>query len=251
MEDELIEYCIRIGDTSLIAGQRLTEWCGHGPILEEDIAISNIALDLIGQARLIYSFAAGLKKGDTTEDDIAFGRDANEFKNFLLAEQPNGDFGKTILKQYLISVFQFHQYSLLQHSSNEHLKAFAIKSLKEVTYHVRHTGEWVLRLGDGTDESRKKMQDSLNELWLYTDDLFDTDELEMSLVSQKIAADAEQVKQLWCKQVINLLLEATLDIPATKNFLRKGSRRGIHTEYLGYILAEMQFLYRAYPGAKW
>lgn len=251
MEEELIEYCIRLGDTSLVAGQRLTEWCGHGPILEEDIAISNIALDLIGQSRLIYSYAAQLKNDGSTEDDLAFGRDANEFKNFLLAEQTNGDFGKTIIKQYLISVFQFHQYNLLQQSSNIQLAAFAAKSLKEVTYHVRHTGEWVLRLGDGTEHSHERMQTALNELWLYIDDLFETDTLEVNLASKKIAADVTQIKELWTKQVTGLLREATLTIPATVNFLRKGSRKGIHTEQLGYLLAEMQFLYRAYPGAKW
>lgn len=251
MEAELIEYCIRVGDTSLIAGQRLTEWCGHGPILEEDIAISNIALDLIGQSRLIYAHVAELKNDGSSEDDIAFGRDASEFKNFLMAEQTNGDFAKTILRQYLISVYQYHQYNLLQQSTNQFLSAFAAKSLKEVTYHVRHTGEWVLRLGDGTDESHLRMQSALNELWLFIDDFFDADALETNLAEKKISANISQIKQLWIKQVTQLLADATLTIPITQNFLRKGSRKGIHTEQLGYILAEMQFLYRAYPDAKW
>lgn len=251
MEAELIEYCTRLGDTSLIAGQRLTEWCGHAPILEEDIAISNIALDLIGQARLVYAYVAELKNDGSSEDDIAFARDDSEFKNFLIAEQTNGDFGKTILKQYLISVYQFHQYSLLQQSNNQFLAAFAAKSLKEVTYHVRHTGEWVLRLGDGTNESKARIQESLNELWLFIDDLFDSDDLETNLAVKKTAADVSIIKDRWYKQVKELLTEATLSIPNAQNFLRKGSRKGIHTERLGYILAEMQFLYRAYPGAKW
>ncbi|MBK7855579.1 MAG: phenylacetate-CoA oxygenase subunit PaaC [Bacteroidetes bacterium] len=251
MEAELIEYCTRLADTSLIVGQRLTEWCGHGPILEEDIALSNIALDLIGQSRLVYAHVSELKNDGTSEDDIAFGRDANEFKNFLLAEQTNGDFGKTILRQYLISVYQYHQYTLLQQSTNQFLSAFAAKSLKEVTYHVRHSGEWVLRLGDGTDESHLRMQTALNELWLFTDDLFDADQLETTLADKNIAANIAQIKDLWTKQVTQLLTEATLTIPVAHNFLRKGSRKGIHTEQLGYILAEMQFLYRAYPGAKW
>jgi ring-1,2-phenylacetyl-CoA epoxidase subunit PaaC len=245
------QYCLRIGDTSLILGQRLSEWCGHGPMLEEDIAISNISLDLIGQARLIFSYAAQISEKNITEDDIAFTRDARAYRNLLMAELPNGDFGNTILKQYLLSVFQYHQYSLLQKSKNESLAAFAVKSLKEISYHVRHAGAWVLRLGDGTQESNLRMQESLNDLWNYTDDLFDADELEKSLTTDGIAADISIIKVLWTKQVIALLGEATLIIPQTNNFLRKGSRQGNHTEHLGYMLAEMQFLPRAYPGAKW
>lgn len=249
--EALFEYCLRLGDTSLILGQRLAEWCGHGPILEEDIAMSNMSLDLIGQARLFYSFAADVEEKNRTEDNIAYERDARQFKNVLLAEQPNGDFATTMVRQLFISVYQYHLYRELSKSKNETLAGIANKSLKEVTYHVRHATDWVLRLGDGTEESHDRAQAAVNDLWIFTDDLFDGDSVDAILLKEKVGADLSLIKSAWQKQVNEVLAESTLTIPAINSFMRTGSRKGNHTEYLGYILAEMQFLPRAYPGTKW
>ncbi len=249
--EALFEYCIRLGDTSLILGQRLAELCGHGPILEEDIAMSNMSLDLIGQARMLYSYAGEVEGKNRTEDDIAYERDARQYKNVLLAEQPNGDFATTMVRQLFVSVYQYHLYQALSNSKNETLASIAIKSLKEVTYHVRHAADWVLRLGDGTEESHERAQTAVNDLWIFTDDLFDGDEVDDILLKEKVGADLLQIKSAWEKQVKQVLSEATLTIPTINSFMRTGSRKGNHTEYLGYMLAEMQFLPRAYPGTKW
>lgn len=249
--EALFEYCLRLGDTSLVLGQRLAEWCGHGPILEEDIAMSNMSLDLIGQARLFYSFAADVEEKNRTEDNIAYERDARQYKNVLLAEQPNGDFATTMVRQLFISVYQYHLYRELSKSKNETLAGIANKSLKEVTYHVRHATDWVLRLGDGTEESHDRAQAAVNDLWIFTDDLFDGDSVDAILLKEKVGADLSLIKSAWQKQVNEVLAESTLTIPAINSFMRTGSRKGNHTEYLGYILAEMQFLPRAYPGTKW
>jgi len=247
----LFEYCLRIGDTSLILGQRLSEWCGHGPILEEDIAMSNIALDYIGQSRIIYSYAGLIEGKGRSEDDLAFLRDARQYRNLLITEQPNGDFACTLARQYLMSVYLFHLYSSLTLSSDESIRAFAQKSIKEVAYHLRHSADWMLRLGDGTEESHQRLQDAVNKLWYFVDDLFDADEVDADLLSVGIAADMKQVRASWEQDVKALFAEATIQIPTVNNFTRVGSRKGNHTEHLGYILAEMQFLPRAYPGAKW
>lgn len=247
----LFEYCLRIGDTSLILGQRLSEWCGHGPILEEDIAISNIALDYIGQSRIIYSYAGQIEGKGRSEDDLAYLRDARQFRNLLITEQPNGDFACTMARQYLMSVYLFHLYSALTSSSDESISAFAQKSIKEVAYHLRHSADWMLRLGDGTEESHKRLQEAVNNLWFFVDDLFDADEVDADLLSDGIAADMKKVRDSWEQDVKTLFTEATIQIPSVNSFTRVGSRKGNHTEHLGYILAEMQFLPRAYPGAKW
>jgi ring-1,2-phenylacetyl-CoA epoxidase subunit PaaC len=219
--------------------------------LEEDIAMSNMSLDLIGQARLFYSFAADVEEKNRTEDNIAYERDARQFKNVLLAEQPNGDFATTMVRQLFISVYQYHLYRELSKSKNETLAGIANKSLKEVTYHVRHATDWVLRLGDGTEESHDRAQAAVNDLWIFTDDLFDGDSVDAILLKEKVGADLSLIKSAWQKQVNEVLAESTLTIPAINSFMRTGSRKGNHTEYLGYILAEMQFLPRAYPGTKW
>jgi ring-1,2-phenylacetyl-CoA epoxidase subunit PaaC len=250
MKDHLIEYCLRIADTSLVLGQRLGEWCGHGPILEEDIALTNISLDCIGQARGFYNYAAILEDNGKTEDDYAYLRDEREFKNLLLVEQSNGDFGQTIMRQFFVSAFQFYFFESLKNSDDKTIAALAEKSLKEVTYHLRHSAAWVIRLGDGTDESRQRMSSAIEELWLYTGDMFDMDETDKVLIGQSVAVDLEKIKPLWMNKVKEVFEEATLEVPQNV-FMLSGSREGKHTEHLGYILAEMQSLHRAHPGAQW
>lgn len=251
MNTNLFEYCLRLGDTSLILGQRLSEWCGHGPVLEEDIALGNIALDFIGQSRIIYSYACDVEGKGQTEDDLAYMRDARQYRNILLAEQPNVDFAVTIVRQFFISAFQYSLYNQLQNSKDEMIKGFALKSIKEVAYHLRHAAGWVLRLGDGTEESHSRMQAAVNDIWIFTDDMFAADAVDNELLKNGIAADLKIVKQEWDAKIKSVFTEATLIVPSVNSFMRTGSRSGNHTEHLGYILAEMQFLPRAYPGAKW
>lgn len=246
----LFEYCLWLGDNNLILGHRLSEWCGHGPILEEDIALINIALDLIGQSRTLLTFAGELENKGRSEDDLAYLRDCREFKNALLLEQPNGDFAKTITRQFFFDAFHYHLYKELAKSKNENLSAIAEKGLKEITYHLRHSSEWVKRLGDGTEESHNKMQNAIDELWMYTDDLFEISETEESLVKANIIPSVETIRPYWTEQVNSIIKEATLKIPEN-TFMLNGSKKGNHTEHLGYLLAEMQFLQRAYPGASW
>lgn len=249
-KNQLIEYLLRLADTSLINGQRLAEWCGHGPILEEDIALTNISLDCIGQARGFYQYAAQLEGAGKTEDDLAYLRDERGFKNLLLTELPNGDFAQTILRQFLVSAFQYFYFDKLRASTDKTIAALAEKSFKEVAYHLRHSSAWVIRLGDGTDESRERMLKALDELWLYTGDLFDADGIETELVKAGIAPDAKAIQTRWLQKVKEVFDEATLPVPE-KVFMMSGSREGKHTENLGYILAEMQSLHRAHPGAEW
>lgn len=246
----LFEYCLRLGDTSLILGQRLAEWCGHGPALEEDIALTNISLDLIGQTRAFYSYACTVENKGRTEDDLAFLRNERDFRNVLLAEQPNGDFAQTLLRQFLLSSFQVLQYSGLSQSKDETLSALAQKSLKEVRYHRRHSADWVIRLGQGTEESRGRMLSAIEELWMYVDDLFDKDETDEVLVKAGIAIDASSLRSEWNASVGDVLKEAGLTVPE-KAYSVRGSRDGRHTEHLGHLLAEMQSLHRAHPGAEW
>jgi len=247
----LFEYCLRLGDTSLILGQRLSEWCGHGPILEEDIAMSNIALDYVGQSRIIYAYAGQLEGKGRTEDDLAFHRDARQYRNLLITEQPNGDFACTMARQYLMSVYMFHLYSALSNSTDADINAFAKKSLKEVAYHVRHSADWMLRMGDGTEESHQRLQHAVNSLWFFVDDLFDADEVDALLLADGVAANMDLVKAAWEEDVKSVFAQSNIQLPSMNSFTRKGSRKGNHTEHLGYILAEMQFLPRAYPDAKW
>lgn len=251
LKKALFEYCLWLGDNSLISGQRLSEWCGHGPMLEEDIALTNIALDLIGQARTILDYAAQLETPKRTADELAFYRDARQFRNSLLVEYPNTDFAFTILKQYLMSEFNLLLYDKLKTSSDSFLSGFAAKSEKEVIYHLRHSRDWMLRLGGGTDESNTKLKNAVEELWLYTDDLFCTTDEEAQLVEAKIIPDISVMKEAWKSKVAITFEQSNLMIPTSNNFMRTGGRKGLHTEHLGYILAEMQFLPRAYPGAKW
>ena len=250
MKENVIEYCLRLADTSLILGQRLGEWCGHGPILEEDIALTNISLDCIGQARGFYSYAAELEGNGKTEDDFAYLRDERDYRNLLIVEQANGDFGQTMMRQFLFSTFQLYFFDALKNSSDKTIAALAAKSLKEVTYHVRHSSAWVIRLGDGTEERKQRIEKSLDELWLYTGDMFDMDETEIKLAENSIAVDRKKLKPLWDKKVQEVFTEASLEVPQNI-FMMSGSREGKHTEHLGYILAEMQSLHRAHPGVQW
>jgi ring-1,2-phenylacetyl-CoA epoxidase subunit PaaC len=250
MKNHLFEYLLRLGDNTLIAGHRLSEWCGHGPQLEEDIALINVSLDLIGRTRSWLQYAAEVEGKGRTEDDLAFKRDDIFFRNNFLTEQPNGDYAQTILKQFLFDAFTYFQYTELANSTDATIAAIAKKSLKEIQYHVRHSRDWTLRLGDGTDESNARMQKALNFLWRFTEDMFDMDETDVELLKSGIACDNQKVKAEWQNLVLSTLSEANLQVPEN-TFFAKGTRNGIHTEHLGFLLAEMQYLPRAYPNANW
>ena len=249
-KEALINYCLRLGDSSLILGQRMAEWCSNGPVLEEDIAMTNISLDLFGQSRMLYSYIAELEGGDSTEDSIAFKRNEREFFNTLISERPNGHFGDTIARNFLIDAFSFHYYKQLIKSTNEVISAFAEKSLKEVTYHLRHSSEWMVRLGDGTDESKSKIQTSLNKVWKYSADMFDVNDGDLKLIESGVAVNPEKIKSDWSETIDNVLKRAKLERPKN-GYFHMGSRKAIHSEYLGHLLTEMQYIPRAYPDAKW
>lgn len=237
------EYFLRLGDNCLILSQRLSEWCGHGPVLEEDIALTNVALDLLGQARLWLSSV-----GD--EDKLAFLRDAGEFRNVLLVEQPNGDYAMTIARQFYFDAWHYVVLAALRNSSDARIAEIAAKALKEVTYHRERSTDWVIRLGDGTEESHRRMQSALDELWTYTGELFEMDSIDREMLERGIGADLSALRVPWMDYVQKTLAEATLPAPSG-TWMQHGGKQGVHTEKLGYILAEMQFLQRAYPGAQW
>ena len=241
----LINYTLHLADNSLILGQRNAEWCGHGPVLEQDIAITNISLDLIGQARNFYQYAASLIGDGATEDSLAYLRKEREFKNCLLVEQANGDWAQTILRQFFFSQYQYLLFEQLQNNKNEQLAAVAEKSLKEVTYHLRWSSEWVIRLGDGTEESHKRIMKAIDELWRYTGEMFVPAEYE-----KEAAIDFNKIKLEWLSKVKEIFSEATLIVPA-KTFMQMGGKEGKHTEHLGYILAELQYMQRTYPDCEW
>lgn len=249
---ELFEYFLRLGDDLLIMGHRLSEWCGHAPILEEDIALANISLDCLGQATALLKEASQLENKNRTEDDIAFFRETTEFKNLLITELPRGDFGFTIARQFLFDAYSYFLYEKLQESDSEPLKGIAQKAYKEIKYHLRHSHEWVLRLGDGTDESHDKIQSSFDELWTYTGEFFDFDEVENSLWKQGIIPDySKDFKIKWENLVHSVFEDATLTVPDNNQFMIKGGRKGIHSEHLGHLLSEMQIVARSFPGARW
>jgi ring-1,2-phenylacetyl-CoA epoxidase subunit PaaC len=238
----MIDYLIHLGDNALILGHRNSEWCGHGPVLEQDIAITNISLDLIGQARNFYQYAAALKNDGSTEDTIAYLRDAREYKNCLLAEQSKGDWATTILRQFFFSAYQFELYSRLSSHEDEQLAAICAKALKEVTYHLKWSAEWVIRLGDGTDESRQRLLKAVEELWPYTGELFTKAPYEI--------IDPASFREGWIQRLRETFHEATIDVPAD-SFQQTGGKTGMHSEQLGFILAELQYMQRAYPNASW
>lgn len=250
MNKSLYEYVLRLGDDSLILGQRLSEWCGHGPILEEDIAMTNIALDLIGQATSLLEYAAKLGEEGKSADDLAFLRFDKDYNNILLVEQENGDFGKTMMRQFFFDAYRKLLFERLVNSSDEQLAAIATKSLKETKYHLKHSSEWVIRLGDGTEESHARVQDSLDDLWRYTGELFYADQVEAELTASGVLPDLGSVKEEWEAYVKHILSEATLEIP-TNNWQFEGGRVGKHSEHLGHLLSVMQFMQRAYPNMEW
>ena len=246
LTNQLINQTLHLADTALILGQRNGEWCAHGPILEQDIAITNITLDLIGQARNFYQYAATLinesENKNETEDSLAYLRNERDFKNLLICELPNGDWAQTILRQFLFSVYQELVLEKLKNSSNEQLAAIAAKSLKETQYHVKWSSEWVIRLGDGTAESRDRMIKAIDTLWMYTGEFFIPANYELT--------EVHLLKETWFQKVRSIFEEATLAVPEN-TFMQSGGKSGIHSEHLGFILAEMQILQRTYPGAEW
>jgi len=243
MNQSLIDYTLHLADNSLILGQRNSEWCGHGPVLEQDIAITNISLDLIGQARNFYQYAATLIGNDSTEDSLAYLRKEEAFKNCLLVEQPKGDWAQTILRQFFFSQYQYLLFQQLQNSKDGQLAAVAEKSLKEITYHLRWSSEWVIRLGDGTEESHTRMLKAVDELWKYIGELFEA-------ASYETIVDVSKLKEPWLTKVKEIFSEATLAIPG-KTLTQIGGKEGKHTEYLGNILTELQYMQRTYPGCDW
>ncbi|MDN6633445.1 MAG: phenylacetate-CoA oxygenase subunit PaaC [Enterobacterales bacterium] len=250
LNQDLIQYVLRQADTPLILAQRLCAWCGHAPELEIDLALSNIGLDLLGQARNFYSYAAELSGENVDEDSLAFGRDDLAFCNLLLAEQPNGGFNDTLVRQFFLDTYHFLLHQGLSQSSDPQLAAIGAKSLKEAEYHLRFSRSWMIRLGDGTELSQKKMQQAINDLWRFTGELFHSDDVERRLAEQGIAVNPESLQAPWLQIVQQVLQEATLQLPEEEAY-RHGGKQGKHTEHLGFMLAEMQFLQRAYPGCRW
>jgi ring-1,2-phenylacetyl-CoA epoxidase subunit PaaC len=248
--EALYNYVLHLGDDSLILGQRLGEWCGHGPILEEDIAMTNISLDLIGQAMSLLDYAGELDGQGKDHDALAFLRFENEYRNALLLEQPNGDFANTMMRQFLFDAFRKPLYEKLLDSTDKQIAAIAEKSLKETKYHLKHSSEWIIRLGDGTEESHNRAQNALDHLWRYTDELFSESDLDQSLVDAGTVPSMSEIKMQWSETVRSVLEEATLIIP-TNNWQFDGGRRGVHSEHLGFLLADLQYMQRAYPNMTW
>ena len=242
-------YALRLGDNGLVLSQRLGAWCGHAPELEIDLALANIGLDLLGQARNFLACAAE-REGQGDEDTLAFGRDERQFHNLLLAEQPNGNFADTIARQYLMDAWNVALYERLIHSSDSQLAAIAAKAIKEARYHLRFSRGWLVRLGDGTEISSQKMQQAIDNLWRFTAELFEADDVELELIESGVAVDPRTLRQPWENEVFAGLREANLRVPDETAY-RTGGKRGLHTEHLGPMLAEMQYLQRAYPGQQW
>jgi len=250
LKSDLLKYTLRLGDNALILGQRLGEWCGHGPVLEQDIALTNICLDQLGQARLLMQYAAELKGGEATEDTMAFFRDETEYLNALLVEQENGDWAKTIVRQFLFDTYNYFFYTALLKSSDQRLTEIAQKAMKEITYHAQWSAEWVIRLGDGTEESHQRAQKALHELWEWTGELFIMDQLDAAMIEAGIGVDLNSIKEQWDQKVNQVLDIATLERPEDA-WMQTGGKQGEHSELLGYLLAEMQHLPRMHPEATW
>ncbi len=244
------EYLLRLADDRLILGHRMSEWCGHGPILEEDIALANIALDLIGQANLLLELAAKEEGQGRSADALAYFREGVEFRNALIMELPRGDFALTTARQFLVSVFEVLHLERLQASKHRDLGGIAAKAFKETRYHARHSADWMLKLGDGTTESHQRVQAAIDELWRFTGELFESDEVERPLVGDGVAVDRALLREPWREEVTRILKAATLTVP-DDGFMQHGGREGRHTEHLGHLLAEMQIVARSFPGADW
>ena len=246
-----VNYLLRLGDNALILSQQLSQLCGKGPALEEDMALTNVALDLLGQTRLWYEYAGELEGAGRDEDKLAYHRDAHDFKNCLLMEQPNGNYADTMVRQFFFDAWHYFLIVGLTRSSDARIAAIAEKSLKEVTYHLRRSGDLIVRLGDGTDVSHAKTQAAVNELWMYSGEVFAYDAVDEAMVAEGVAPAADGLRAQWLAHVAEILGEATLAMPPADAWMQKGGKQGRHSEHLGYILAEMQFLQRAYPGATW
>jgi len=249
-QEAFFETLLRLGDSTLILGHRVSEWCGHSPALEEDIALANVALDLIGQTQMWLGLAGEVEGKGRSADDLAYLRDAWDFRNLLLVERPNGDFGHTLMRQFLFDAFHLELLKALTGSKDKRVAEIAEKAAKEVAYHLERSSDLVIRLGDGTDESRRRMQAALDAFWPYTGEMFLSDEKDAQVAAAGLFADPASVYPAWEATVREVLTEATLTIPEG-TFAHKGGKRGVHTEHLGYILADMQFLQRAYPGSSW
>ena len=250
----LVEGLLRLGDNALILSQRLCAWCGHGPAIEEDMALTNVALDLLGQSRMWLTLAGNAEAAGRDEDALAYLRDANQFRNVLLTELPDEDYARTIVRQFFFDVWHYFLLERLTQSSHAEIAAIAAKSLKEVTYHVRRAGDMIVRLGDGTDESHRRMQDAVDSLWPYTGELFVDDAIDLAWDKEGWGPKVSTLKEVWFEHVSQVMSKATLILPAPEAAMHaafRGGRSGRHTEHLGYLLAEMQFLQRAYPGASW
>jgi ring-1,2-phenylacetyl-CoA epoxidase subunit PaaC len=246
----LFEYVLRLGDTHLVLGHRVSEWCGHGPALEEDLALANIALDLIGQARLLLQYAGTVEGLGRSEDDLAYLRDGRDYRNLLLVEQPNGHYGDTIARQFLFDAFAVELWAALTHSADAQLAAIAGKAIKEHQYHWRHSSGWMIRLGDGTDESHARMQAALERLWPYTGEMLTPDDMDRAMHDAQIGPDPAAIAARWNARIDGVLAEATLTRPED-GWMQRGGKTGRHSEHLGHLLAEMQSVHRAYPGATW
>ena len=250
LETAKYQLCLRLGDSALILGHRISEWCGHAPILEEDIALTNVALDFVGLSRNLLSYAAQLQNEGKTEDDLAYLRDVVLYRNALITEQPNGDFAVTMVRQFFYDVFSYFFYSELCNSHDITLKGIAEKAVKEIDYHLRHSTEWLYRLGDGTAESHQKTKDAVEELWMYTGDMFDIDQNYRLLQENNIVPDMNKIKELWNLKVKTVFETATINVPEL-GYMQSGSLKGSHTEHLGFLLAEMQHIQRSYPNSTW
>lgn len=250
MKENLFKYTLRLSDNALILAQRISEWTGHGPFLEEDLALTNITLDTFGTATLLLEYAAETEGKNRTADNLAYFRNEREFTNVLLVEQSNGDYAKTIIRQVFIDAYNFLVYQELTKSKDETLAGIAQKAIKEVTYHLRHSSAWVVRFGDGTEESRIKAQDAVNELWRFTGELFEMDQVETALIKEGIAPDLNTIQPKWGKIISELFVKANLKTPEN-TYMQTGGRKGLHTEHLGFLLSEMQTLPRMLPDAKW
>ena len=249
-ETPLVLYTLRRADDALILGHRLSEWCGHAPILEEDMALANMGLDLLGQARELYSYAAKVEGRDNNEDKFAYLRDVRQYRNLLLVEEPNGDFARTMVRQFFYSAFADLYWRAMTKSHDETLAAIAAKSEKESAYHLRHSSEWIIRLGDGTEESHGRTQAAIDHLWAFTGEMFAIDEAERGLIDKGVAIDAAALRPLWLKTVSGVVAEATLTLP-TNDWTQQGGRSGRHGEHLGRLLSELQYMQRTFPGLTW
>lgn len=250
-QEALFNYLLRLGDNALILSYRLGEWSSNAPYLEEDLALTNIALDLTGRADALLRYAGEVEGKGRSEDDLAFKRSERQFYNNLITELPNGDFATTIVRQLLYSSFDLSLYEALTKSSDATIAGIAEKAIKETKYHVRHCTQWMYRLGDGTEESHNRTQTALDELWMFTGELFEMDKVDEVLIMDGIAVDLNALKSEWNERVGETIVTSTLKRPTDDGYMQTGSRKGIHSEYLGFILSEMQYLPRAYPDAKW